>query len=338
MIRPEAVGLALLAGLLLGADAGAATQVEWVFHRTADGAHPDGLEQAWLWQLNRARQDPAAEGARLAALDDPVVQASYDFFATDRGLLAAELAALAPTPPAAFDRRLWSASRAHAEAMIAADAPFLPGQLDRLLPAGFAYPSAARADGHAYGFAVNPVHGHAVWAANWGAGPGGMVPGRPNRAIVLGALTNVGVAVVPDPDAGDLLGPLVAVASHADANEGFADHHNRFLVGTVWEDLDGDRRYGPGEGIAGVSVVPETGGFFAVTAAGGGFALPVTSPGTLRVAFSGGGLAPRTRLVAVGAESVLVDVRVPESGATSGTLAAGAALGALASRRGRRRR
>lgn len=332
MTRAAAVALGFL---LLCADAAAAPQTEWVFHKSADGAHPDGFEQAWLWQTNRARQDPAAEGVRLAALADPVVLGSYDFFDTDLGLLAAELAARAPTPPAAFDRRLWSASRDHALAMIAADAPFLPGQLDRLVPAGFVYPTVEQAAGHAYGFAVNPVHGHAVWAANWGDGPGGMAAGRPNRAIALGALSNVGIAVVADVDGGDLLGPLVAVASHADANQLFANHYNRFLVGTVWDDLDGDGVYDPGEGLAGVSVAPETGGFFAVTAAGGGFAIPVTSPGTLRVAFSGGGVPPRTRTVAIGAESVLVDYRVPEPGATAGGLAAAAALALLA--RARRR-
>jgi hypothetical protein len=319
--------------LLLGAEAGALPQTEWAFHKSPDGAHPDGLEQAWLWQANHARQDPVAEGTRLAALDDPVVVESYDFFATDLAALAAELAALAPAPPAAFDGRLWSASRAHAEAMIAADAPFLPEQLDRLVPAGFVFASVARAAGHAYGFAVDPVHGHAVWAANWGAGPGGMVAGRPNRAITLGALRNVGIAVVPDFDGGDLLGPLVAVASHADANELFEDHHNRFLVGTVWEDLDGDGRYDPGEGVGGVSVVPESGTFFAVTAAGGGFAIPVTSPGSVRVAFSGGGVPPRTRTVLVGADSVLVDYQVPEPGAAAAALAAAGALALLARRR-----
>jgi len=329
-------GAAALLVLLAAAGEASAQQTEWVLHETADGAHPDGLEQAWLWQMNRARLDPAAEGARLAALDDPVVQLSYAVFKTDLALLEAELAALAPTPPAAFDRRLWSASRDHAQAMIDADAPFLAGQLDRIVPAGFVYPSVAAVAGNAYGFALEPVHGHAAWAANFGAGPGGMIAGRPNRAIVMGALANVGIAVVPDPDPGDVLGPLVAVASHADANELFADHYNRFLVGTVWEDLDGDGGYDPGEGIGGVGVVPDAGGFFAVTAAGGGFAIPVTSAGTFHVAFSGGGVPPRVRRVEVGADSVLVDYRVPEPAGAG--LAAAGALAVLARRRRSARR
>jgi hypothetical protein len=284
--------------------------------------------------MNDARTAPAAEGVRLAALDDPVVLDSYDFFATDLDLLASELAALAPVPPAAFDRRLWSASRDHAQAMIDADAASLPGQLDRLVPAGFIYPSVHAAAGNAYGFAVNPIHGHAVWNANWGAGTGGMVDGRPNRAILMSALTNVGIAVVPDPDGGDSLGPLVAVASHADANELFPNHHNRFVVGTVWEDLDADGVYDPGEGIAGVSVVPDAGAFFAVTAAGGGFALPV-SAGSYDVAFSGGGVPPRQRPIAVGADSVLLDYQVPAPSAAAGGLAAGTTLAILKRRRTR---
>jgi hypothetical protein len=325
--------LAIALALAACAGAARAQQVEWTLHRTADGAHPDGVEQAWLWQMNRARTDPAGEGERLAALDDPVVQLSYDVFKTDLERLADEFAALAPTPPAAFDRRLWSAARDHAQAMIDADAPLVAGQLDRLIPAGFVYPTVEQAKGNAYGFAVNPLHGHAVWNANWGAGPGGMIPGRPNRAILMGALANVGIAVLADPDAGDLLGPLVAVADHADANVWFPDHHNRFVVGTVWEDLDADGRYGVGEGVEGVRVAPDAGGFFAVTAAGGGFAIPVTSPGTFTVSFSGGGVPARQLGVTVGAMSVLADYVVPEPGAAGG-LAAAAALALLAGRRG----
>jgi len=332
-------GAAALLGLLALSCAGVARAqpTEWVLHRSADGAHPDGLEQAWLWQMNRARVGPAAEGARLAALDEPTVQLSYLAFGTDLALLQTELTARAPSPPAAFDRRLWQASRDHALAMIAADAPFLPGQLDRLLPAGFVYPAADRAAGHAYGFAANPLHGHAVWCANWGAGPGGMAAGRPNRAIVLGDLANAGIAVVAAPDEQAVLGPLVVVASHADANELFADHHDRFLVGTVWEDRDGNGRYDPGEGLAGVRVEPDAGGFFAVTAAGGGYAIPVTSAGVYSVAFSGGGVPPALRSVGVGGESVLVDYRVPEPAAGETAAAAALALAAAARRQRRRR-
>jgi hypothetical protein len=324
---------AVLLALVLCSGAAGAQQVEWTLHKTADGAHPDGLEQAWLWQMNRAHQGPSSEAARLRALDDPIVQLSYDTFETDLDLLEAEFATLPQSPPAAFDRRLWAASRDHAQAMIDADAFFVPGQLDRIVPAGFVYPSVGAVAGNAYGFAANAVHGHAVWAANWGDGAGGMADGRPNRAVLMGPLANAGIAVLPDPDTGDLLGPLVAVASHADANPLFANHHNRFLVGTVWDDLDFDGEYDPGEGVGGVSVVPDAGGFFAVTSAGGGFAIPVTSPGTFRVTFSGAGVPARVRTVGVGEDSVLVDYRVPEPSAPAAGLAAGGALAILVRRR-----
>ena len=35
---------------------------EWVFHKTADGSHPDGNEQAMVWLMNRARSNPRKEG------------------------------------------------------------------------------------------------------------------------------------------------------------------------------------------------------------------------------------------------------------------------------------
>ena len=43
-----------------------AQTTEWVFHKTADGSHPDGNEQQMVWLMNRARANPAAEGAFLA--------------------------------------------------------------------------------------------------------------------------------------------------------------------------------------------------------------------------------------------------------------------------------
>ncbi len=50
------------------------------------------------------------------------------------------------------------------------------------------------------------------------------------------------------------LAPLVVVANYANANTAVGDHYDRFLVGTVWQDLDGDALYDPGEGRSGVVV------------------------------------------------------------------------------------
>jgi hypothetical protein len=103
----------------------------------------------------------------------------------------------------------------------------------------------------------------------------------------------------------------VFAGDYAYADTGAPDHYARFLVGTVWEDEDEDGFYDPGEGRSGVTVMPDEGTFYAVTAAGGGYALPIEAPGSYEVAFSGGGIGSHQRSATLGAESELLDLEVP---------------------------
>lgn len=341
--RPAAtvLGVVLLcAAAAPGSSAAAIT--EWTFHKSADGAHPDGREQQYLWLMNRARQDPAAEGRFLASIDDPLIQSRLSGFQVNLHLLRAEFAALPPMPPAAFDVRLHAAALAHSHDMIARDRQDHLGQSQRILETGF---RTLQQRGNAYAFSESALEGHAAFNVDWGAGgPPGMQPERPHRQAIMslgGAFTNVGVAVVPDLERRNQVGPFVVTGNYAQADEVFADHYNRFVVGTVWRDLDGNGRYDDGEGIEGVTVVPSHGPYYAVTAAGGGYAIPALAPGTIQVDFAGGGVPPHSRSVTVGPTSVLVDyavtgpiTAVPEPLAAAQGLAVGVTLAALA-RRGR---
>lgn len=342
-----------LAALAARAAAQSCGAGEWVCHKTADGQHPDGVEQAFVWLMNRARQDPVTEGAFLAGLDlaDPFVHAAVDFYGVDLGVMQDEFDALAPKPPAAFDRRLYSAALGHANAMIDANSqdPACGGegeppcQLDRVGPAGFFF-EAGGLRGNSFGFAFSPVYGHAAWNVDWGTIPNhppGMQDGRPHRhgvmdaadAIATAAMTNVGISVVSTEGMpGVNLGPLVVVANYANANTAVGDHYDRFLVGTVWQDLDGDALYDPDEGRSGVVVSTDGAARFAVTSAGGGYAIPVLAAGSMQVTFSGGGLPTHVAGATVGADSVLVDYEVPEPGALAAGIAAILALAARATR------
>ena len=328
---------------------------EWVCHKTADGLHPDGLEQALVWMMNRARQDPPAEGAFLAAMDDPGVLAALDFYDVDLGVLQDEFDGMAPKPPAAFDRRLYVAARLHAELMIAEDSDdpacgssgLPPCQLERVGPAGFFF-VASGLRGNSFGFASSPRFAHASWNVDWGpffnpTVPPGMFPGRVHRKGVMSdpdaaatqVLTNVGIAAVDTTGMATELGPIVVVADYANANTGVAAHYDRFLVGTVWQDLDADGVYDPGEGKGGVTVTATPAAWTATTAPGGGYSIPILAPGTIDIAFSGGGVPAFATSVDVGADSELVDYLVPEPSVAA---AAATALGALAALRTRTRR
>jgi len=327
---------------------------EWVCHKTADGQHPDGNEQALVWLMNRARRDPSAEGAFLAGLDatDSNVHDAVAFYAVDLGVMQDEFDALEAQPPAAFDRRLYTAALGHAQLMIDTNkqdptcggSGQPPCQLARVGLANFFF-VAGGLRGNSIGFAFSPTYGHAAWNVDWGVLPNtppGMQEGRPHRngvmdtadAIANQSMTNVGIAVLSAEGLpGVTLGPLVAVADYAHANDAVDDHYNRFLVGTVWQDLDGDGIYDPGEGKSGVLVSTDTAAWYAVTAAGGGYAIPILDPGPVQVTFSGGGVPMHVASVDVGATSVLVDYALPEPGALAGGATALLAVAALRRRR-----
>jgi hypothetical protein len=127
---------------------------------------------------------------------------------------------------------------------------------------------------------------------------------------VSGNYTNVGYAVVAESTYSTQVGPQVITGNLCFANTGAANHYNRFLVGTVWIDSNGNDRYDPGEGIGGVRVEPDQGDFFAVTANSGGYAIPITAAGDYVVTFSGSMITiPVNRTVTVAANSLLLDLK-----------------------------
>lgn len=291
-----------------------AEQTEWVWHKTEDGAHPNGEEQAYVWLMNRARQNPSAEGAYLANTGDPGVEGAIGFFNVDLSMLQAEFDVIPAKPPAAFDRRLYQAAKAHSDDLIQRDAQDHNQQFNRVEASGFSYRAMG---GNVFSYAQDAIHGHAGWNIDWGYGLGGMQQnsdGQRGHRVALMSIdahyANVGIAAVPESDPATEVGPWVVTGNYAEAGTWEADHYNRFLVGTVWQDLNGNGVYDSGEGFAGVTVTPDQGPYFAITAAGGGYAIPVDA-GNYQVSFQGGGLAGTiTREVAVvGDDSVLLDVR-----------------------------
>ncbi len=310
--------LRLIVGLLLALTAmgtspcNSSLQREWKLHKTANGAHPNGIEQQFLWKMNRARQDPTAEGRFLANTGDPLVRSRISGFGVDVRLLRREFAATAARPPAAFDVRLYNAARAHSRDMIARDRQDHLGQKARVLASGF---RTRDHRGNAYAFAQSALEGHAAFNIDWGGNNStGMQGSRPHRRAIMsidGRFTNVAIAAVHDRDRRTQVGPWVVTANYEEADTSFPNHYNRFLVGTVWTDRNGNGAYDPGEGHGGVAVTPSRGPYFAVTSAGGGYAIPVLAAADMNVTFLGPGIPARTRSVSVRSTSIRVDYVVP---------------------------
>ncbi len=267
-----------------------------------------------MWLMNRARANPTAEGEWLASETNQDVAYGRTYFQVDLGILRSEFAEIEAKPPAVFDIRLYNAALAHSLDLIARDAQDHDNQFERIEDAGFHY---TRARGNVFSYARNGLNAHAAFNIDWGGDDDGtgMQNPRGHRLAIMavdGDYTNVGLAAVPEKDATTQVGPVVVTGNYCKADAGSTDHFNIFLVGTVWQDTNGNGRYDPGEGIGGISVTPDQGTYFAITGPAGGYGFPIDA-GSYTVTFRGSALVDDVvRQVSVGAGSVLLDLKIGE--------------------------
>jgi hypothetical protein len=306
--------------------------VEWEYHKTSDNRHPNANEQQLMWLMNRARSNPTVEGIWFATIHDRYypfingcsrladdidfcyIAGALNYWGVDLDLLQHEFVGYDTKPPAAFDVRLYKAARAHSNYLISIDGQAHTGQFGRIDDQNFSY---RRVRGNVFSYSLNANYGHAAFNVDWGLDGGdgsGMQSPRGHRLAIMsidGDYTNVGYAVVAESDSATDVGPLVITGNYCEANTAAQNHYNRFLVGTVWSDDDGDNFYDPGEGVGGVTVLPDHGAYYAVTSDAGGYAVPITQPGTYEVTFSGGERALNedvVKTVRIVDESVLLDL------------------------------
>jgi hypothetical protein len=318
--------------------------VEWEYHKTSDNLHPDANEQQLMWLMNRARSNPTVEGIWLATIYDQYITytpgcsqmtedidfcyiaGALDHWNVDLDLLQIEFAGYDTKPPAAFDVRLYLAAKTHSEFLIRIDGQNHTDQLNRIDDENFSY---ARVRGNVFSYSLSAIYGHAAFNVDWGDDEGsGMQPGRGHRLAIMsidGDYTNVGIAAVPQLDSATSVGPLVITGNYCEANTFADNHYNRFLVGTVWTDKDDDNFFDPGEGIGDVTVMPDQGTYYAITSSAGGYALPITAPGTYEVTFAGGSAlnGDVVKTVMIGDGSVLLDLLVDSKSASAADDASG---------------
>lgn len=234
---------------------------------------PTPLEQLMLEHINRARLDPAAEGARLDAVNTSYSRSARvrkpEFFTN----LVAEFAAYPPVPPLAFHPLLLQAARAHSQDMIdrayfAHNNPENLGPGDRLSALGYDAGVGENLDG---GGAINAAE---VLESHFG-----LMVDHDNLAhdeAPFGHRLNVLEPTYSEIGVG-IRGPRFG----GKITQDFGNAERYYLVGVAYDDRNGDGFYTPGEGLAGVTITPDHGAYFAVTSSSGGFALPIDVVETL---------------------------------------------------------
>jgi hypothetical protein len=280
-----------------------------------DIGHVSAQEQFYIELINRARAEPAAEGTRLAALgtSDPEIAFAYEYFGVNLARMQQEMAALAPAAPLAPNSRLRKAALGHARDMAAGAHQSHTGSdgstiAQRLARAGYNFRTAGENNAIQ---TYHPVHGHAGFEVEWGGDRWGMLAGRAHRVnIHNAALKEIGVGLVTiDRETAERTGTGPQVASQL---LGTDNTGRPFVTGVTFFDLDGDRFYTPGEGIGGVQVTVKGNAFRAVTASGGGYAIPLPGNGNYELTFAAAGMdkvPPRTVTVKNGA-NVKADLRL----------------------------
>jgi hypothetical protein len=74
---------------------------------------------------------------------------------------------------------------------------------------------------------------------------------------------------------GDFKGWNAQMVSQSFSAGGDTVDSGPFLLGVVFDDRNGNERYDPGEGLEGVRVEPDYGGYSAITSSSGGYAVPL---------------------------------------------------------------
>lgn len=264
---------------------------------------PTAEEQLMLELINRARAEPAAEAARLG-LD------------LNQGLPPGTLSP-EPKPPLAFHPLLIASARAHSDWMLSRDVFSHEGENgsspgDRMSAAGYVFSGA--------------------WA--WGENIAWKGTTGPASPVQFTVDSHEGLFHSPghrenllNPDFDEIgIGVRTGVFT---VTEGLTvqDYHAVMItqnfarsaatpaplvVGVVYRDGNGDGFYSVGEGLAGVTVQPATGTYYAVTSTSGGFAFPAPATGgTLDVTISGPDVpAPWTKTITLAPTNVKLDFEV----------------------------
>ena len=268
-----------------------------------DSGDPTADEQLVLEMVNRARKDPAAEGTRL----------KIDI---NEGLPAGTGTAVV-RPPLAMNKILLGTARTHSQDM------FTNNYFAHNSPDGSDPFKRIKNAGYADGFEGENIAASTDRSAAELEDQLMIDSGIADRGHRVNLLNIGGTATFREVGVGFFAGSKpdgMNLKNFITQDFGNSTGSKPLLLGVVYSDKNGNGFYDIGEGLAGVTITPDSGDFMAVTGTAGGFAFPVGTSGTIMVTASGGPLtAPITLPVTLTGDNVKLDFI---AGAASGVGAA----------------
>jgi hypothetical protein len=281
-------------------------------------------EQYMLDLINRFRANPTAELSLILAANDPNINDYLIVDGVNMTTLEAQLNALTPEPPLAWSDDLANSALGHSQLMLAdqSQSHQLPGEpalATRIANAG--YTNDTICGENIFAWATSVFQGEAAFLIDWANGTSDGLLSPPGHRINLMYPTyqEVGIGLVSSSIISTGMGPLLVTQDFgAQSNLG-----NPFLLGNVYNDLNNDGFYEPGEGLSGVNLaITGPGGTFQTTSTpAGGYQIQLPA-GTYQVTASGGGLAtPLIKTVTIGSNNVQADfIGTQATGPASPTL------------------
>ncbi|MCA9098685.1 MAG: carboxypeptidase regulatory-like domain-containing protein, partial [Planctomycetaceae bacterium] len=222
---------------------------------------------------------------------------------TDQLTLLQEFQALTSTAPLSWNSSLGTAATSHNSKMVSFgyqshQYPLEASLASRTNAAG--YTNGTRVTENLYGYAQTPFHAHSAMVIDWGN------PSADHRMNLLDQnVREVGLSWMADNSITTTTGPYVLTQNFGNRS----NYGNPYLVGSIFNDLDGNGRYEAGEGLSGVSVTVKGNGntYNTSTLTAGGFQIQVPA-GTYTVTVTGGGYYGKSELeVTVGSANREVD-------------------------------
>jgi|GEM_PF-456134 len=264
--------------------------------------NPTAEEQYMLEMINRARANPAAEGEWIASLNDPEINSAFEYFQVNRQKLKTDFAAYPARPPLAFNSMLIASARGHSNDMNEHNFQDHTGSngsqfYERMANEGYSGGTFSGENIAAY--SSSTLYGHVGLIVDWG------VESLGHRKNILNfesqIFTEIGIGIVYNGQQIPHVGPYVIT-------QNFGNRSKPFLVGVVYHDKNSNNFYDPGEGLAGVTVMPSSGQYYAITSESGGYAIPCPASGSWTVTASGGALTePITKNVSFNNVNVKLD-------------------------------